>query len=334
MPKVSIVIPIYNIKNYMSASVQSAMHQTEPEIEIILVDDGSTDGSQHLCDKYAEMDSRITVIHKVNGGLSSARNAGVAVANAPYILLLDGDDFLHERAVERLLEVSLLYPSDIVQFQYTEVPEVVELPDLMAAKVEAQANTAVEAFRYLYRWGGVCASGCTKLFRKQLLDDIPFESIRHEDEMWCTRAFPHNLTITYIPDILYGYVMRPGSIIHSAFNRSRMDDVLKVKEERIQALEKLACEELKVAEWNSLFLTLFLLYRDASLAGDCQSKKSLQNYFKSSSVMKEAKVCGKMKPFFLLAKYNVVFSLQLYCLYWKYRSRKNELGRKSQESKA
>lgn len=333
MPKVSIVIPVYNIKDYMSASVQSAMDQTETDIEIILVDDGSTDGSQRVCDQYAEIDSRITVIHKVNGGLSSARNAGVAVAKAPYILLLDGDDFLHERAVERLLEVSQLYPSDIVQFQYTEVPEVVKLPELMEVKVEAQANTAEEAFRYLYQWGGVCASGCTKLFRKQLLEQFPFEPIRHEDEMWCTRAFPSNLAITYIPDILYGYVIRPGSIIHSSFNRRKMDDVLKVREERIHALSKITCEELEIAEWNSLFLTLLLLYRDASLAGDDQSKKRIKNYFKSSSVIKKAKIYGKMKPVFLLAKYDVGFALQLYYLYWRYRSRKNELGRKSQKSK-
>lgn len=319
MPKVSIVIPIYNIKNYMSASVQSAMNQTEPEIEIILVDDGSTDGSQRLCDQYAEMDTRITVIHKVNGGLSSARNAGIAVAKAPYVLLLDGDDFLHEQAVERLLEVSLLYPSDIVQFQYTEVPEVVKLPDLMEVKVEVQANTAEEAFRYLYRWGGVCASGCTKLFRKQLLDKIPFESIRHEDEMWCTRAFPHNLAITYIPDILYGYVMRPGSIIHSAFNRSRMDDVLRVKEERLKTLSMLGFSKVEALEWNQLFTTIFVLYREAKQADDKKSQDDIAVYLRRTIKLCKNGIRGRMKVFYYISRLNVQLALEIYSLYWSIR---------------
>lgn len=319
MPKVSIVIPIYNVKDYMSASVQSAVDQTEPEIEIILVDDGSTDGSQRLCDQYAEMDSRITVIHKVNGGLSSARNAGVAVAKAPYILLLDGDDYLHERAVERLLEISLRYPSDIVQFQYTEVPEVVKLPDLMDVKVEAHANTAEEAFQYLYQWGGVCASGCTKLFRKQLLEKIPFEPIRHEDEMWCTRAFPNNLTITYIPDVLYGYVMRPGSIIHSQFKRSRMDDVLKVKEERLKTLSMLGFAKTEVLEWNHLFTTLFVLYREAKQADDKKSQDDIAVYLKRTIKQCKNRIQGRMKAFYYIAQLNARFALECYSLYWSIR---------------
>ncbi|NJE73302.1 glycosyltransferase family 2 protein [Pseudoflavonifractor sp. SW1122] len=319
MPKVSIVIPIYNVKDYMSASVQSAVDQTEPEIEIILVDDGSTDGSQRLCDQYAEMDSRITVIHKVNGGLSSARNAGVAAAKAPYILLLDGDDYLHERAVERLLEVSLLYPSDIVQFQYTEVPEVVKLPDLMEVKVEVQANTAEEAFRYLYRWGGVCASGCTKLFRKKLLEKIPFESIRHEDEMWCTRAFPNDLTITYIPDVLYGYVMRPGSIIHSQFNRSRMDDVLKVKEERLKTLSMLGFSKVEALEWNQLFTTIFVLYREAKQADDKKSQDDIAVYLRRTIKLCKNGIRGRMKVFYYISRLNVQIALEIYSLYWSIR---------------
>lgn len=317
MPKVSIVIPIYNVKDYMSASVQSAVDQTEPEIEIILVDDGSTDGSQRLCDQYAEMDSRITVIHKVNGGLSSARNAGVAAAKAPYILLLDGDDYLHERAVERLLEISSRHPSDIVQFQYTEVPEVVKLPELVEAKVEAQANTAEEAFRYLYRWGGVCASGCTKLFRKQLLEEIPFESIRHEDEMWCTRAFPRNLKITYIPDVLYGYVIRSGSIIHSSFNRHKLNSFT-ISEERLKILQFLKLDDLVSCEFRKLFCIILSLYNEAKNANDQVSVTEIHNLFekRKNEIKRYAQLQGKFRWIFHLMCWNFA-AADVYRVYWK-----------------
>lgn len=315
MPKVSIVIPIYNVKDYMAASVQSAINQTEQDIEVILVDDGSTDGSQQLCDQYAESDSRIRVIHKENGGLSSARNSGVKIASAEYVLLLDGDDYLHEKTVQRLLDVVAKYPSDIVQFQYVEVPGVELLPDVGEVRVVAQAKTPEEAFRYLYQWGGVCASGCTKLFRKQLLVDTPFESIRHEDEMWCTRAFPKNLTITYIPDILYGYVMRPGSIIHSGFHSGRMD-ILKVKEERLKTLSELELTQAEIEEWNRLFATLLMLYRDAKKAGEKEYQEKICHYFKCIGVVDRVKLCGRITIFHWIARLNVRLALEIYCFYW------------------
>lgn len=102
MAKVSIIIPIYNVEKYVRKTIDSAINQTEKDIEIILVDDGSTDMSGKICDEYAQKDKRIKVIHKVNGGLSSARNAGIKVANSEYIMLLDGDDFLNVHAVSIL----------------------------------------------------------------------------------------------------------------------------------------------------------------------------------------------------------------------------------------
>lgn len=317
MPKVSIVIPVYNIKGYMSASVQSAISQTEQDIEIILVDDGSTDGSQQLCDQYAEADSRISVIHKVNGGLSSARNAGIKTASAQYVLLLDGDDYLHEKAVERLLDVAAAYPSDIIQFCYMEVPEVVSLPVLGEVEVEAQATTAEEAFRFLYQWGGVCASGCTKLFRKQLLEDIPFETIRHEDEMWCTRAFPRNLKITYIPDVLYGYVIRSGSIIHSSFNRHKLNSFT-ISEERLKVLQFLKLDDLVSCEFRKLFCIILSLYNEAKNANDQVSVTEIHNLFekRKNEIKRYAQLQGKFRLIFHLMCWNFA-AADIYRVYWK-----------------
>ncbi len=314
MPKVSVIIPIYNITEYLHTSVTSAIEQTERDIEIILVDDGSADGSSEKCDRYAETDARIRVVHKKNGGLSSARNAGTAVAEGEYVLFLDGDDYLHPRAVERLLEAMAAEPAEIVQFLYTEVAEKTPLPQLQELAVEARATSAEEAFVRLYEKGGVYASGCTKLFSRELALRIPFEPIRHEDEMWCTRAFPRNLRITYIPDVLYGYIMREGSIIRGGFNKNRLE-VLTVKEERIAALQELGLLELENKERQALFTTLFILYRDAKADKSSEGQRAVIKYFKANKIGK-IKVCGKWRLFSLLAKINTRLAFDIYALYW------------------
>ncbi len=316
MPKVSIIISIYNVANYLSTSVSSAIEQSEKDIEILLVDDGSTDESGKLCDEFALQDTRIKVIHKPNGGLSSARNAGVAAATAEYVLLLDGDDYLHRQAVESLWTIVERYPADVVQFFYQELDEVVELPPVREELRIAQTNTARDAFENLYQFGGVYASGCTKLFRRELLQEIPFETIRHEDEMWCTRAFEKPLTITYFPAYLYGYVAREGSIIRGGFQKSRME-ILTVKEERLRTLRRLELFALERQERERLFAVLFTLYKDAAMAKDTDAKREIVRYFKDNEVLKSVKITGRMKPFYLLAKLNLTCSLKAYAAYWK-----------------
>lgn len=293
------------------------MNQTERDIEIILVDDGSTDGSGELCDVLASDDQRIRVIHKENGGLSSARNTGTEAATANYIMYLDGDDYLREDAVERAFRVMEEHPSDFVQFMYQEVEEG-EIPHPQAERALIyQAHTSKELFENLYRLGGVAASGATKLFRRDLTMKIPFEAIRHEDEMWCTRAFQKNLTATYISDELYYYVMRKGSIIHSAFNRNKLDS-FKVSEERLKVLRELGLEDLLGREYEKLFYAILRLYSEAKNAKDDKSTLQIQSLFeKNKNAIKQCtKLQGKLKLIFQLMCCNFAFA-EIYRFYWK-----------------
>ena len=115
---VSIIVPVYNIERYLPQCMNSLFAQTAPDFEVILVDDGSTDGSAALCDQYAKQDARVQVIHKKNGGLSSARNAGLDAATRPYLLFLDGDDYLAPSAIQSLLEIASANADfDFIQFQ-------------------------------------------------------------------------------------------------------------------------------------------------------------------------------------------------------------------------
>lgn len=120
---VSVIIPVYNVEEYLTCCVKSVMRQTYTNIEIILVDDGSTDKSGIMCDELQTEDSRISVIHKSNGGLSDARNIGISKACGRYTALIDSDDFVSDDYIEVLLKAMNDNDADIVQCKFAEVSE-------------------------------------------------------------------------------------------------------------------------------------------------------------------------------------------------------------------
>jgi glycosyltransferase involved in cell wall biosynthesis len=263
---VTIVVPVYNISKYLPACVESLQKQTCEDLEIILVDDGSTDGSGALCDEYAAADPRIRVVHKENGGLSSARNAGLDVATGQWVLFVDGDDYLVRDAAELLLDVVKLHQdADFVHFLYQET-------DGSWQPEEQLPGTTVltdvpDFFQYLYDMGGVAASACTKLFRKELLDSLRFkEGIRHEDEELMTRLLPKCRKVVYTNLLLYGYVMRQGSIVHSQFSPKAMD-IFPIMDDRIHVLQQLGCDDLAIETQCRMFQTAAWQYCFARKGG-------------------------------------------------------------------
>ena len=118
MNKVSIIIPVYNTKKYLEQCVFSIVEQTYQNIEILLVDDGSTDGTSDLCDEIAKKDSRVRVIHKTNGGAATARNLGIDEATGEYVMFVDSDDWLDTDAVENLVEHADKNNTDVIRFSY------------------------------------------------------------------------------------------------------------------------------------------------------------------------------------------------------------------------
>lgn len=124
-PLVSIIVPIYNIANYLEQCITSIVNQTYKNLEIILVDDGSTDSSRHICDEFKAKDTRIIVVHKQNGGVSSSREAGMNTVTGDYVMFVDGDDWIDETTVEECIDVTNLHPKvQCVFFSYLK-----ELPD-------------------------------------------------------------------------------------------------------------------------------------------------------------------------------------------------------------
>lgn len=130
MPKATVVVPVYNVENYLIKCVDSILAQTEPDFELLLVDDGSTDGSGGLCDKLSERDGRIRVIHQENQGLGGARNTGIQAAVGDWLLLVDSDDWIEPQTLEKALEAGLREEADLVVFGYRSVDERPHSPDL------------------------------------------------------------------------------------------------------------------------------------------------------------------------------------------------------------
>ena len=216
--KVSIIVPIYNVEKYLKRAVDSIIAQTHKNIEILLVDDGSPDSCGDICDEYALNDNRIIVIHKKNGGLSSARNAGIEKATGKYILFVDSDDYILPNMVERLLNVAY-NNCDIVQCDFfrfeDKIPESPLKKDFEVITSKSALNR-IDSAEYMAAWN--------KLYIAELFDDIRFPDGKIHEDVGCTyKLFYKAQKIAIIKDKLYGYFTNPCSITTSKIKSNKLD---------------------------------------------------------------------------------------------------------------
>ena len=166
---ISIIVPIYNVEKYLTECVDSIIKQTYKNLEIILVDDGSTDHSKDICDQYVKIDTRIRVIHKVNGGLSSARNAGIDIANGNYYMFIDSDDYIKEDMVELLYSVMIENQCDMTICNIIRFYDNGDVKPLYRVEKDGLCLDNLDKFETL-----VQPSVCNKLFNKNLFCFIRF----------------------------------------------------------------------------------------------------------------------------------------------------------------
>lgn len=185
---ISIIIPVYNVKKTLIQCVDSAINQTYRDLEIILVDDGSTDGSSVMCDELLSKDNRIKVYHKTNGGLSSARNYGLERTNGNSIVFLDSDDFINKYFCENLIKTQEKYDADIVSSDIVKFSDLNKLDILLNARYEKSniiVYSNIEALKeYFYPKGNlqIFHTVTNKLYKKHLFDNLSFvEGKLHED---------------------------------------------------------------------------------------------------------------------------------------------------------
>ena len=211
-PLLSIIVPIYNIMDCLPRCVRSICHQTYENLEIILVDDGSTDGTGALCDQLAKEDDRIKVLHKENGGSSSARNMGIEASKGAYIGFVDSDDYIEPEMYETLFQQIQKTGMQIAQVARHEIAEDgTELPPVCFAANTDYAYSAEEFLRELLMHRGDC-SFCTKLIDRALFQEHRFPiGVLNEDFNLLVHMLQHTSGVASSPRQMYDVYYRTGS---------------------------------------------------------------------------------------------------------------------------
>lgn len=222
LPLISVVVPVYNVEAYLEACVKSLMSQTYPNIELILIDDGSTDASPDLCELIASQCSKISAYHKENGGLSSARNYGVKVAHGKYLAFVDSDDIVSLDFIQVLYQAIAATGSQIASVPFISLPSQEFLMDDVTHRMSAEAIAAKDALTRLLLRNGINESACGKLASKETWSSHPFpEGKVYEDLSIMCQVIDSAEHIALIDVPLYGQVYRSGSITRSNTITSR-----------------------------------------------------------------------------------------------------------------
>ena len=216
--KVSIIIPVYKVEKYLDECVDSVVKQTYDNLEIILVDDGSPDACPSMCDEWAIIDDRIKVIHKDNGGLSDARNAGMKIMTGDYVLFVDSDDYLALNMVEELLKKAEQYDCDIVMCNKIVVTKTNQEKELDDGSIqEFEGDDIVE--NYLYQNNDFCSGIWNKLIKMDIIKDLEFpKGLNSEDYYMYSLIYYRAKKMIRYNKCLYYYRVRKGSICKSGVN--------------------------------------------------------------------------------------------------------------------
>ena len=304
-PKISIIIPMYNVEKYLRRCLDSVLNQTFEDWQAICVDDGSPDKSGEIAEEYAKKDNRFVVIHKENGGLSDARNAGMPYAKGKYIMYLDSDDFIHPQTMEIAYNLIEKNNSDILSFQYDRmyrprlmvrhflrmdtdnvVPRGMKkrykvdkiktktVDDVFELATERTHNKTNPNRKWLIKHCQVWKN----IYKKSLIKDIPFiKGILFEDFPWWSEVMLKQPRVTVAPLPLYYYIPNFGGIVLSA-KQLRIMKCLCVGIKSAYKLysEKGTPEQMK--KWQSQFMWYFINWAFRKL-----------KYFKTDEEIKEAR---------------------------------------------
>lgn len=219
MKLITVIIPVYNVKPYLSKCLESVGKQSYKNLEIILVDDGSDDGSFSICKEFSKRDSRIKLYHTKNLGLSHARNVGLDHANGEYIVFVDSDDYIHENMISTMMDKA--EDADLVICNYKKVLNDTkkEIPqDAKCLKDDSWNYKQFWEHYYLKNLNVFCCVAWNKLYKRKLFKNIryPINEI-HEDEYIINDIVSRCNKIKIINDVLYYYVQRGNSIMHNSY---------------------------------------------------------------------------------------------------------------------
>lgn len=320
LEKISVILPIYNVEKYLKDAIDSVINQTYTNLEIILVDDGSPDNSGKICDEYAEKDRRIRVIHKENGGVSSARNAGINAATGDWLYFMDPDDWVELNMLEEALNKAKETKSDLCIWDFETVSESqrTRYDAIKSDRGFFENNNEIENM-ILFN----CSSGsvCNFITKADIIKGkIYFDEFLayQEDEVFKLKLYPYIKAYCYLPKVFYHYRMSEGSVCHS-INEKQL--IAKRKEAYNYSLKVISSglynENAQIVV-NSKYLEFFTCMIDSILnesisyfekkklyydyINSYEYKNSINNYDDRYYNTKFAKICLKFKrlPFWFI----------------------------------
>ena len=237
MALISVIVPIYKVETYLDKCIQSIVDQTHPDLEIILVDDGSPDTCPKMCDDWAAKDSRIQVVHKENGGLSDARNAGLAVATGEYISFIDSDDWIEPDFLQTLLDALQGKDADIADCATRLVDEDGNSLSIRGVGQDETLGT-IDALVRLVKEDRIFQTVWNKLYRRSVIGDILFEKGKYnEDDYFSYQVFDRAKKVAILSKPMYNYLQRAGSIMGVGYNPRRLEG-LQARVLRMEYLQK------------------------------------------------------------------------------------------------
>lgn len=229
---ISVIVPVYNVEEYLPTCIESILNQTYEDLEILLIDDGSTDNSGKICDEYAKRDNRCIVIHQLNKGLSGARNTGLDHATGEYISFIDGDDYIHPQMLEILYEALHKGDYDFSMTLYKEVQtkEPTQFISIYASQELDQDQLIYSLYKSYKKKNDYPEISFhvvwNKLYKKSIIKSINFIKTSSEDAVFNNSVYLKCKKVIIINAITYYWVQRPTSITHQGINQTYINRIL------------------------------------------------------------------------------------------------------------
>lgn len=271
---VSIIVPVYNVQDYLDKCISSILAQTYINLEIIIIDDGSTDKSGEIGDKYAAKDSRVAVYHKYNGGLSSARNYGIEKAKGNYITFIDSDDSVNRNYIAKLMEGCNHSTISVCSYRKVSETEVPDLNEIYSGnKEEMEPDTAIVRFFN----DNTFVSACGKLFPKAFFEDVRFpEGKIYEDFATIYKLYAKSAKIIFSQAEYYYYTMRTNSITNAPFSKKNLDMFDVVESIEVDIKHRGFEKHIVEAFWGCKARCFLLLYHKINAASDTALYRDVQ----------------------------------------------------------
>lgn len=295
---ISVIVPVYNVEKYLRRCVNSILKQSYPNLQIILVDDGSTDRCGEICEELKKTDDRITVIHKENGGLSDARNAGLEIANGEYITFIDSDDYVSEYMVQIMYDILRKEHCKLIQCELKKGKEDHFQFKNNGTYAKIDSHTAFES-------RDMKISVCGKLYHRSIAKELKFKRRKiNEDEFYTYRCIYESSEVILYHAPLYYYFQQPDSIMHKKREYLNLD-VLEAYEERIKYFEKMQEKRLVDISIKEKCIRETLLYFKARGCRDEKEKRSYLLKLFQSEYAKIKRVRFPIREFFYLRLFHL-----------------------------